>query len=69
MYGSQQSLDYSDLDSDSLLDGGQRRSRQSALQALGRSRRSGAKKRTSARKRTAPQIMGISHRRNHKWTW
>jgi hypothetical protein len=68
MYGSHNSFDYGDMAIDSYQDGTNRRSRQNTLQALGRGRRAASKKRSS-RKRLGPQILGISHRRNHKWAW
>lgn len=68
MFGTQQAFDYSDLEIGSYQDGTQRRSRQNTVQTIGRGKRSAAKKRSS-RKRSSQPVMGISHRRNHKWSW
>lgn len=68
MFGPQKPIEYGDLEIGPYQDGTQKRSRHNSLQAAGRGRRSVAKKR-SGRKRTGPPIMGISHRRNRKWSW
>jgi hypothetical protein len=68
MFGPQKPIEYGDLEIGPYQDGTQKRSRHNTLETSGRGRRTGAKKRSS-RKRSSQTILGISHRRNHKWTW
>ncbi len=68
MFGPQKSIEYGDLEIGPYQDGTQKRSRHNTMETLGRGRRPVAKKRSS-RKRSSQQILGISHRRNHKWSW
>lgn len=69
MYGSHQSFDYGDFDGD-FAEADSRRPRQSGAQASGRTRRhTSNKKRTSRKRSAAATVLGISHRRNHKWAW
>ncbi len=70
MFGSQPPIDYSELDFGAFPEGAQRRSRKkkNMIQTVGRSRRFLVKKR-STRERSGPPIVGIGHRRNHKWSW
>jgi len=68
MFVSQPPIDYSESDLGAFQDGFQRRSRKNVSQTVVRSRRSLVKKRC-AHKRSDPPIIGIGHRRNHKWSW
>jgi hypothetical protein len=68
MLGSQTLIDYSELDLDAFQNGSQRRSRKDVSHAVSRTSRSPIKRRCT-HKRSAPPILGIGHRRKHKWSW
>jgi hypothetical protein len=68
MFSPQNPIEYGDLEIGPSQDGTQKRSRHNTLETVGRGRRTTGKKRNSRKKAGAP-IMGISHRRNHKWSW
>jgi len=68
MFGSQPPIDYSESDLGAFQEGSQRRSRKKVTQTVSRSRRSLVKKRRT-HKHTGPPIIGIGHRRKHKWSW